>query len=249
MSRQEPATPNLQYKWIPGADPKTEKEIEVFFHSPEIERLKELMCDIGRRLWKRGFVDGNGGNLTIRVGDNLILCTPTLISKGFMKPEDMCLVDIDGRQLAGARNRTSEVLTHLGIMKRQPNAKACCHAHPLTATGFAIAGVTPERFLTPEAEVFLGEIGIAEFRRPGSPECADVVGAKAVDHLAIFMANHGVITWGTHIEMAYWRVENLETLCTNHLVARNLMGSERTPQITGEAAETLANINASFFES
>ena len=104
MSRHEPATPDLQYNWTPGADPKTEKEIETFLNSPEIKRLKELICDIGGRLWQRGFVDGNGGNLTIRVGDNLILCTPTLISKGFMKPGDICLVDMDGRQLAGARN-------------------------------------------------------------------------------------------------------------------------------------------------
>ena len=226
-----------------------EREIEAFFNSPEIKRLKELMCDIGGRLWQRGFVDGNGGNLTIRVGDNMILCTPTLISKGFMKPEDMCLVDMDGRQLAGTRKRTSEVLTHIGIMKRQPNAKACCHAHPPTATGFAIAGVTPERFLTPEAEIFLGEIGIAEFRQPGSPECADVVGAKAPNHMAIFMANHGAITWGKDIEMAYWRLENLETLCANHLVAQKLMGSKSIPQITGEAAEALANINTGFLKS
>ena len=130
MSKQEPATSDPQYNWTPGADPKTEKEIETFFHSPEIEQLKKLMCEIGRRMWQRNYVDGNGGNLTIRVGDDVILCTPTLISKGFMQPEDICLVDMEGRQLAGTRVRTSEVLTHLGIMKRQRNAKACCHAHP-----------------------------------------------------------------------------------------------------------------------
>jgi L-fuculose-phosphate aldolase len=248
MSSREQSTPDLQFNWTPGADPKTEMEIEAFFDSPEIRRLKELMCDIGNRMWQRGFVDGNGGNLSIRVGDNLVLCTPTLISKGFMKPEDMCFVDTDGRQLAGPRKRTSEVLTHIGIMMRQPNAKACCHAHPPTATGFAIAGVAPERFLTPEAEIFLGEIGIAEFREAGSPECSELVGEMAKDHTAIFMSNHGVITWGEHIEMAYWRMENLETLCINHLVARELKGDEPIPQITGDAAEKLSNIYAGFLK-
>jgi L-fuculose-phosphate aldolase len=239
MSKPEPTTPDPRYAWTPGSDPKTEKEITEFFNSPEIEQLKVLMCDIGRRMWERNYVDGNGGNMTIRVGDDLVLCTPTLISKGFMKPEDMCLVNMKGEQLCGIRKRTSEVLTHLGIMKRQPAAKACCHAHPPTATGFAIAAVTPERCLTPEAEVFIGEIGIAEFRPPGSPECARIVGEIGIDHVAIFMANHGVITRATHIEMAYWRVENLEAVCANHLVARQLTGDAALPRIGGSAAEKL----------
>jgi len=232
-----------------GNEPKNQKEIESFFTSREIEQLKTSMCDIGSRMWQRGFVDGNGGNLTIRVGNNLVLCTPTLISKGFMKPEDMCLVTMDGDQVAGEKKRTSEVLTHLGIMNRQPNASACCHAHPPTATGFAVAGTPPERFLTPEAEIFLGEIGIADFREPGSPECSDVVGELAPDHTAIFMCNHGVITWGEDIERAYWRMENIETLCINHLVARELTGGEPMPRITGKAAEKLSRIYRGFLKS
>ena len=82
---------------------------------------------------------GNGGNIAIRLGEDIALCTPTLICKGFMTPADMCLVDLDGKQLAGTRKRTSEAMTHFGIMKRQPAAKACVHAHPPHATAFAIA--------------------------------------------------------------------------------------------------------------
>jgi len=102
-----PVTPDYEFKWTPGADPKTPAEIAKFFHSPALEVLKERMCEIGRRLWVREYTDGNGGNITIRVGDNLALCTPTLICKGMMKPADMCLVDLDGKQLAGTRVRTS----------------------------------------------------------------------------------------------------------------------------------------------
>lgn len=240
MGKSEPSVPDLQYYWEPGADPSTEKDIEEFFYSRRIEELKELLCEIGRRMWQRGFVDGNGGNLSIRVGDNLVLCTPTLISKGFMKPQDMCLVDMEGRQIAGNRKLTSEILTHLAIMKRQPNAKACCHAHPVTATGFAIACKVPDRFLTPESELFIGEIGLAEFRMPGSPECGEVVGGLAVDHTAIFMGNHGVITRGTHIEAAYWRMEIVEALCRNYLVARGLAGSDNYPHISGDCAKKMA---------
>ncbi len=240
MSGKEPSTPDLQYNWTPGAGPQSEAEIDEFFTSLEIEGLKELMCDIGRRLWKKDYVDGNGGNLSIRVGDNLVLCTPTMISKGFMRPEDMCLVDMEGAQVAGTRLCTSEIHTHIGIMKRQPDAKACCHAHPPTATGFAIAGVVPPRFLMPESEVFLSEIGLAAYRTPGSPACSEIVGRLGVEHMAVFMCNHGVITRGKHIEMAYWRIEYVEALCRSYLVAREVLGGEAVPQIGGENAEIIS---------
>ena len=136
-TQKEFVVPDYEFKWTPGSDPKTAAEVERFFNSPAIQTLKQRICDIGRRIWEKDYVDGNGGNITVRVGDNLVLCTPTLISKGFMAPADVCLIDLDGHQLAGSRKRTSEALTHLGIMKRQPKAKACIHAHPPHATAFA----------------------------------------------------------------------------------------------------------------
>ena len=189
--RNEPIIPDFEYRWTPGRDPKTAAEIERFFNSPEIRILKDRICDIGKRIWNKDYVDGNGGNITIRVGDNLVLCTPTLISKGFMQPEELCLVDMDGNQVAGTRKRTSEVNTHIGIMKRQPAAKSCVHAHPPHATAFAVAGVVPPTCMIPEAEVFLGQIGYAEYRTPGSQENADVVGEIGVNHQSIIMENHG----------------------------------------------------------
>ena len=147
----EPILPDYEFKWTPGKDPKTPAEIHAFFHSPAIVELKQRMVDIGKRMWAREYTDGNGGNLTIRVGDNLVLCTPTLVSKGFMTLEQMCLVDMEGVQLAGKYKRTSECMTHLAIMKRQPKAKACCHAHPPHGTAFAVAGVQPPTCMIPEA--------------------------------------------------------------------------------------------------
>src|SRR3954464_7789222 len=95
-------------------------DLEAFLNCPAIRELKLQICDVGRRLWQREYVDGNGGNIAIRVADDIALCTPTLVSKGFMKPEDMCLVDLEGNQLAGVKKRTSEILMHLQIMQRQP---------------------------------------------------------------------------------------------------------------------------------
>lgn len=217
-----PEVPDFEFHWTPGQDPQSADELERFFHSPEITALKERICDIGRRMWGRNYVDGNGGNITIRVGDNLALCTPTLISKGFIQPQDICLVDLDGNQKAGWRARTSEAKTHFAIMKVQPKAKACVHAHPPHGTAFAVAGVEPPTCLIPEAEVFLGKIGLAHYETPGSPENAKVVGEVGINHQAVLMANHGVITWGKDVEDAYWKMENVEAYLQTLVIAGQL---------------------------
>ncbi|MDR1816828.1 MAG: class II aldolase/adducin family protein [Puniceicoccales bacterium] len=182
------------------------------------------MCDIGRRMWQREFTDGNGGNMTIRVGDDLFLTTQTLISKGFMTPETIALVDGTGRQLAGKFKRTSECLTHLAIYRNQPSARATCHAHPVHATAFAVAGLQPPVGMIPEAEVFLGQIGLAPYHTPGTPALAEEIGRASRRHYSILMVNHGVITWGDHIEDAYWKMENTEAYCKTIHIATTLGG-------------------------
>jgi len=217
-----PILPDYAFQWCPGSDPKTPAAIRKFFDSPKIRALKQRICDMGRRMWEREYTDGNGGNMTIRVGDNLYLTTQTLISKGFMTPDTIALVDGDGKQLAGKYKRTSECLTHLAIYKRQPAARATCHAHPAYATAFAVAGLKPPAGMASEAEVFLGQIGLADYATPGSPGIADAVGQAAVNHDSILMLNHGVITWGGHIEEAYWKMENTESYCKTIAIATTL---------------------------
>ena len=197
-------------------------EIEAFFRSPAIHALKEQICDIGRRLWQREYVDGNGGNIAIRVGDDIALCTPTLVSKGFMKPEDMCLVDLEGNQLAGVKKRTSEILMHLQIMQRQPRAVATVHCHPPYSTGFAVAGVEPPTCMIPEYEVF-SSVAIAPYRTPGTPEMGKLVADLVDKHNTVLMANHGVVSWShLTVEDAYFKMEILEAYCRTVLVAHQL---------------------------
>jgi len=236
----EPSVPDYEFKWKPGSDPQSPADLERFFNSPAIQVLKERMCDIGRRLWQRDYTDGNGGNITIRVGDNLALCTPTLICKGFMTPADMCLVDLDGKQLAGTRKRTSEAMTHFGIMKRQPAAKSCVHAHPPHATAFAIANVDVPSCLIPEAEVFLGKIGVAKYQTPGTPANADEVGEVGKIHQAVLMQNHGVICWGKDVEDAYWKMENIDSYCRTVWIAAGLGGGLH--RFTGGQAKELIDL-------
>lgn len=236
----EPIVPDLEFKWAPGRDPRTPEQILAYFASAPIESLKRRICDIGRRIWEKDYVDGNGGNITVRVGDNLVLCTPTLISKGFMTPGDLCLIDLEGKQLAGTRKRTSEAMTHLGIMKRQPAAKACVHAHPPHATAFAVAGIKPPACLIPEAEVFLGDIGYAKYQTPGTPANADEVGVVGRDHQCVIMENHGVIVWGKDVEDAYWKMENVDSYCKTVWVASQLAGGNLHQISSGGVRELIA---------
>jgi L-fuculose-phosphate aldolase len=203
------------------------EKIQEFFNCPQMQSLKEQICDVGRRLWSRAYVDGNGGNIAIRVANDLALCTPTLVSKGFMKPEDLCLVDLDGNQLAGKKKRTSEILMHLQIMKKQPKAKATVHCHPPHATAFAVAGVEPPTCMIPEIEVFIGKVPIAPYRTPGSPEMGQLVSDLVDQHNTVLMANHGVVSWShLNVEDAYFKMEIVEAYCRTVWVASHLSGGQ-----------------------
>ncbi len=212
-----PAQPSQQ---LSSRSPKG--ELDAFFNSPYARRLKEQICDVGRRLWQRAYVDGNGGNMSIRVGEDLALCTPTLVSKGFMTPDDMCLVDFEGTQLAGTKKRTSEILMHLQIYQRQPRAAAAVHAHPPYSTGFAVAGVEPPTCMIPEFEVF-ASVALAPYRTPGTPEMGKLVADLVDQHNIVLMANHGVVCWShLNVEDAYFKMEILEAYCRTVLVASQL---------------------------
>lgn len=197
-------------------------ELAAYFDSPSCHELKEQICEIGRRLWERAYVDGNGGNIAVRVGEDIALCTPTLVSKGFMKPDDMCLVDFEGNQLLGAKKRTSEILMHLQMMKRQPQDVASVHCHPPYATAFAVAGIAPPTCMVPEYEVFCA-VAVAPYRTPGTPEMGKLVADLVDQHNTILMANHGVVTWSHNgVEEAYWRMEIIEAYCRTMVVAAQL---------------------------
>ena len=215
-----PSAPSLPQK---VSSSSSSAELEAFFHSPAVRNLKEQICDTGKRMWQRAYVDGNGGNIAVRVAEDLALCTPTLVSKGFMKPEDMCLVDLEGRQKAGKKERTSEILMHLQIMKAQPRAKATVHCHPPHATAYAVAGIEPPTCMIPEIEVFVGKVPIAPYRTPGTPEMGKLVAELADQHNTILMGNHGAVSWShLNVEDAYFKMEILEAYCRTVWVASQL---------------------------
>lgn len=185
-------------------------------------KLKEQICEIGRRLYARGFAAANDGNITVRLSEREFLCTPTMVSKGFMKPEDICKVDQDGKQLAGTRKRTSEVLLHLAIYKQRPDINAVVHCHPPHATAFAVAHEPIPKCVLPEVEVFLGEVPIAEYETPGTTRFADTIVPFVRDCNTIILANHGTVTFGPSLENAYFNSEIIDAYCKILILARQL---------------------------
>jgi len=184
--------------------------------------LKEEICEIGRRVYNRGFAAANDGNISIRVGEDEVLCSPTMICKGFMKPEDICAVDMQGGQIAGKRKRTSEILLHLEIMRNRPDVKACVHCHPPHATAFAVANEAIPQCILPEIEVFMGEVPIAPYETPGGQEFAATVTPFLQSTNTVILKNHGTVSFGKTLEEAYWKTEILDAYCRILLLANQL---------------------------
>ena len=199
------------------------------FNSKEAQLLKEQICDIGRRIWMREYCDGNGGNISVRLGPDRFLVTPTGVSKGFMTPEMMSLVDIKGNQLAGTWKRSSEFTTHAAIYETTPAAVSVCHAHPCHAGAFAIKEVQPPPRLIPELEVFVGTVAVAGYQTPGSVAIADSIKPLAPQHQSIIMGNHGVICWGKSVEDAYFKMEITDAYCRTVILAQSIPGASSIP--------------------
>jgi L-fuculose-phosphate aldolase len=192
------------------------------FRSPRAAALKEEIVRTGRKLWERQYVDGNGGNLTCRLTDDWVLCTPTLLSKGDVTADDICMVDLDGNQVAGSRKRSSEVLLHLEIMKAVPEARSVIHCHPPHATAYAIAGLVPVGCTIAEHEVFIGPVALAPYETPGTIECARAVVPYVKDHNTVLLANHGIVCWADTVTHAEWYVEVMDTTCRILILAAQM---------------------------
>ncbi|HLV89004.1 MAG TPA: class II aldolase/adducin family protein [Candidatus Sulfotelmatobacter sp.] len=184
--------------------------------------IKQEICDVGRKLWLRQYVDGNGGNISCRIAPEAVICTPTLRSKFDLTVNDLCLVDLEGNQLAGKKQRTSEILLHLEIYKAQPKAKAVVHCHPPHATAYAITGSVPPSGIIPEYEVFVGRVALAPYETPGTAAFARTILPYVKDHNTILLGNHGIVCWADTVTHAEWCAEVLETYCWTLMLAAQL---------------------------
>jgi L-fuculose-phosphate aldolase len=209
------------------------------FTTPEAEAVKKEICAVGKKLWLRQFVDGNGGNISYRIGPNEVLCTPTLLSKYDLTPEDICLVDLEANQVAGSKARTSEIRLHLEIYKEVPEAKAVVHCHPPHATAYAITGSVPPNLVIPEFEVFVGKVAISPYETPGTTKFAQTVIPFVRDHNTVLLGNHGIVCWADTVMHAEWYAEVLETYCWTLTIASQL-GAPITKMTEQQGSDLLA---------
>ncbi|MEX0866286.1 MAG: class II aldolase/adducin family protein [Pirellulales bacterium] len=201
-----------------------------------VHQMKKEICEIGDRIYKRGFAAANDGNITYRVSENEVLCTPTLHCKGFLKPEDICTIDMQGNQTAGIKKRSSEALLHLEIMKARPDVKSVVHCHPPHATAFAIAREPIPQCVLPEVEVFLGDVPITKYETPGGKEFAATILPFVHKTNVIILANHGTVSFGEDVEKAYWWTEILDSYCRMLMLAKSLgnvhyLGEQKTQEL------------------
>jgi L-fuculose-phosphate aldolase len=189
---------------------------------PSLTQLKADIVEVGRRLYHRGFVASNDGNITIRFAEDRLLTTPKSVSKGFMTPEMMVVVDLDGKKVEGARDASSELKMHLEVYRQRSDVKAVVHAHPALATGFAVAGIPLDRAVLAEVICTLGSIPIAEYATPSTEELPAAVRKYIKAHDGLLLANHGALAIGGDVYAAYYRMETIEHFATISLVARML---------------------------
>ena len=189
---------------------------------PSEAQSRADIVEVGRRLWVQGYVASNDGNISVRLSADHILTTPTRVSKGFMTP-DMCVVtDMAGVKVRGERDASSELKMHLEVYRQRPDVGAVVHAHPATATGFAVAGVPLNRAVLAEVITTLGGIPIADYATPSTAELPAAIREYIKSHDGLLLANHGALAVAPDLFAAYYRMETIEHFAKISLVARTL---------------------------
>lgn len=194
------------------------------------QQLRQDIVDIGKLVFQKGWVAANDGNISVRIGENRILCTPTGVSKGMMKPEDLIICDMEGHKIEGRLERTSEIAMHTTIYNLRPDIKSVVHAHPPVATGFAAAGRSLNLALLPEVVIGLGCVPLADYGLPGTPALTDGMLPFIPKYDALLMENHGAVCYGETVYKAFFKMETLEHFARITFVAEMLGGPKVLPK-------------------
>ena len=205
---------------------------------------KNAIIDIGKRMYLRGFVAANDGNITCKVGPNAIWATPTGVSKGFMKPEMLVKLDLSGKVLQGSAKPSSEIKMHLRVYEENPDVMAVTHAHPPIATAFAVAGIGLEKPILTEGVTTLGVVPVAKYATPGTQEVPDSIAPFVNDYNAVLLSNHGALTWGKDAYEAFYRLESVEYYANLLMYTGNIIGKQNA--LSCDQVQTLLDNRKNF---
>lgn len=206
---------------------------------PSDSEAKKALVDIGRRIYEKGFVAANDGNISCKVDPNTIWITPTGVSKGYMTEDMMIKMDLDGKIVDGKLKPSSEFKMHLRVYKENPDVMAVTHAHPPVATSFAIAGISLDKAILPEAIVQLGTVPIAPYATPGSQGVPDSIAPFCKTHNGVLLAHHGALSWGKDIYQAFYRMESIEYYANILMYTGYIIGKQN--ELSHDQVEELLN--------
>jgi len=207
------------------------------------EQIRADIVEAGRRLYARAYIASNDGNISARLDDRRLITTPKSVSKGFLTPDMMVVVDYEGQKVSGERDPSTELPMHLEIYRNRPDAGAVVHAHPPLATGFAVAGIPLTRAVLAEVITTLGSIPIAAYGTPSTSELPEAVRKYIKAHDGMLLANHGAVTCGPDVMSAYFKMETIEHFAKISLVAR-MLGGEHL--ISREEVERLQGLRGMY---
>jgi L-fuculose-phosphate aldolase len=182
--------------------------------------LRAALVETCRRLHARDLIGAGEGNVSVRLGPDRFLVTPSGANKGYLAPEDLVVVDAAGALVAGHGRASTELRMHLAAYAARPDVGAVVHAHPITAVALTVAGLPPPNDLVPEAAVTLGEIVVASFATPGTNEVPASLAPHWANHDVVLLERHGALALGKDLAEAFDRMETLERVARVALVAR-----------------------------
>src|SRR5579884_3136920 len=215
---------------------------------PSDHQFRKAIVQTGKMLHDRGFIAACDGNVSVRLDKKRVLVTPTGMSKGMMTSADLVIVDMNGRKIKGRREVTSEIGMHLLIYGMRSDIHAIVHAHPRTATGFAAAGLALDQPLVCEVVIVLGQIPLAPYGTPGTPELGKTLEPLIPQYDAILMANHGVVTYGADLQSAYMKMETVEHFArialTTHILGRQQFLEEEEVEKLVVARQKYLGVNS-----
>ncbi|NBC10705.1 MAG: class II aldolase/adducin family protein [Planctomycetes bacterium] len=188
-------------------------------------QMKKQLCDIGERIWLKGFCAGNEGNHSVRIAEDRILITASGVSKGMLKPEHIIACDMDGHVVdrQAKCKPSSERKVHIAVYKHRPDVKAVIHSHPPHATAFAVANIPLPEGIHPEAEVFLGRVPIAAYATPSTEELPNsILPLIGPETNTVLMGNHGSVSFSTDLTDAYYKLEILDAYCRILLLSKQV---------------------------
>ena len=201
--------------------------------------IKKEICEVGHKLWTKGFVAANDGNISVKISENEYYCTPTGVSKGDLTPDMIIKVDKDGKKLEGKLNPSSEIKMHMRVYRERPDVTAVVHAHPPVATAFTVADIDLDQYILPEAVLTIGDVPTCDYGTPSTMEIPDSLDPYIQNLDAFLLRNHGALTVGCNLQKAFFVMEEVEF---NAVICKHAMDLGAVHEISSDQLKKLMDL-------